>query len=501
MQAQAPSRQEPGSAVEAALLCIPQSPSVSRVRRSASGASVLSPSPRSKPPRLQLVLDIDHTLLHAAHVPGGAEAVPIDGVHSFLLDNPRARRQDRYQVRTRHGLHSFLHEVQKFADVHIYTMAAKSYTRKVLNAIDPEVRLIRGRVLCREDNQPDNFSKSLSHLQPADAEPAELDEFKAAYLVVDDRDEVWDNVSRPHVLQVPAFRAFDSDSQQAHIPPRVHDSSAAAWEADGGGGGGSSSASSSSSSGSGSSASGGFAMPDPTLMDVLRVLRRVHLDWSSGGEESADRALDAQRKGVLDKVHLVFAGGLLETPDHPERCAFWRLAESLGAQCHRKWDATFITHVVAGEKRSGSVERAVKEGVHAVSKEWLLHAAQRWCKQREELYPAPGVLPDPSRLPPVPSLPSVEQRIKAALMAVKLIPVVGQNGEQRDFRLRVATRYFVGPALWPRVNALFDRFQALESNPNETSNEERDRVLKELTRLVGDDALGRIVSATEPPTT
>jgi hypothetical protein len=112
------------------------------------------------------------------------------------------------------------------------------------------------------------------------------------------------------------------------------------------------------------------------------------------------------------------------------------------------------------------------------------------------------VLPDPSRLPPVPSLPSVEQRIKAALMAVKLIPVVGQNGEQRDFRLRVATRYFVGPALWPRVNALFDRFQALdESNPNETSNEERDRVLKELTRLVGDDALGRIVSATEPPTT
>ena len=108
------------------------------------------------------------------------------------------------------------------------------------------------------------------------------------------------------------------------------------------------------------------------------------------------------------------------------------------------------------------------------------------------------MLPDPSRLPPVPSLPSVEQRIKAALEAVKLIPVVGQNGENCDFRLRVATRYFVGPALWPRVNALFDRFQALQSNPNETSNEE---VLKELTGLVGDEALGRIVFAAQPPTT
>jgi len=110
------------------------------------------------------------------------------------------------------------------------------------------------------------------------------------------------------------------------------------------------------------------------------------------GRRGISRALRCELP--RSQVHLVFAGGLLETPDHPERCAFWRLAESLGArccrrrdaalvatrprhvramstagaQCHRKWDATFITHVVAGEKRSGSVERAVKEGVHAVSK-------------------------------------------------------------------------------------------------------------------------------------
>ena len=37
-----------------------------------------------------------------------------------------------------------------------------AFARQVLNAIDPEVRLIQGRVLCREDNQPDNFSKRVS---------------------------------------------------------------------------------------------------------------------------------------------------------------------------------------------------------------------------------------------------------------------------------------------------------------------------------------------------
>ena len=68
------------------------------------------------------------------------------------------------------------------------------------------------------------------------------------------------------------------------------------------------------------------------------------------------------------------------------RCAFWRLAESLGArccrrrdaalvatrprhvramstagaQCHRKWDATFITHVVAGEMRAEALQPSVE---------------------------------------------------------------------------------------------------------------------------------------------
>lgn len=134
---------------------------------SGMGSPLLSSgaSPRAEALRLQLVLDIDQTLLHAAEAPTGSEAQPPDGVHSFLLPKVNGAGTSRYHVRTRHGLHSFLRELKEFADVHIYTMASKSYTREVLNAIDPEIKLVAGRVFCREDGQPDSFLKSLTHLQ------------------------------------------------------------------------------------------------------------------------------------------------------------------------------------------------------------------------------------------------------------------------------------------------------------------------------------------------
>jgi len=82
-----------------------------------------------------------------------------------MLAKPRNGGTARYHVRTRHGLHSFLRELQEFADVHIYTMAWRSYTREVLNSIDPDAKLVAGRVFCREDGQTDTFLKSLTHLQ------------------------------------------------------------------------------------------------------------------------------------------------------------------------------------------------------------------------------------------------------------------------------------------------------------------------------------------------
>mmetsp|Transcript_4871 Transcript_4871/g.16041 ORF Transcript_4871/g.16041 Transcript_4871/m.16041 type:complete len:172 (+) Transcript_4871:335-850(+) len=133
-------------------------------------------------------------------------------------------------------------------------------------------------------------------------------------------------------------------------------------------------------------------IPDPTLMDVLRVLKRVHLEWVNGGSDSCAEALQGIRGSLLEGVHAVFSGGLIKPPDgrvkgpHNE---LWRLAEGCGAVCHLQWRSDEpITHVVS-RMQSNTFHKAIQRGVHAVNEEWLKQSAARWRRQAEEAYPVP----------------------------------------------------------------------------------------------------------------
>eukprot|EP00962_Isochrysis_galbana_P009703 scaffold2703_cov129-Isochrysis_galbana.AAC.8 len=61
-------------------------------------------------------------------------------------------------------------------------------------------------------------------------------------------------------------------------------------------------------------------IPDPTLMDVLRVLKRVHLEWVNGGSDSCAEALQVNNKRTLSDSqvdhraleHRVYGGGVWE---------------------------------------------------------------------------------------------------------------------------------------------------------------------------------------------
>jgi len=143
----------------------PRTPGGSGVSRLGTPTSPFAGLPPAQTPRLQLVLDIDNTMLCAAEAPAASEARPPENVFSFTLCKHSSGATSRYNVRLRDGLHAFLRALQDFADVHIYTMGAKSYIREVLNAIDPDIELIKGRVLCREDGMTETFIKSLTHLQ------------------------------------------------------------------------------------------------------------------------------------------------------------------------------------------------------------------------------------------------------------------------------------------------------------------------------------------------
>ena len=120
-----------------------------------------------------------------------------------------------------------------------------------------------------------------------------------------------------------------------------------------------------------------------------QVIKAVHADLRSGSARSVRESLHTRRRAVLKGVVVVFSGGLLSDAQYMQCCAFWRLAEALGASCEVWIDVACVTHVVSQQADTGSVRKALGHAsrqIHAVKPTWLLDCATRWCRQSEALY-------------------------------------------------------------------------------------------------------------------
>lgn len=150
--------------------------------------------------KLSLVLDLDHTLVHATDDPRAAAIlehsppnVDIDSIAAFSLrttsasTNPKLPRQPpcKMHVKLRPHLKQFLTTVSAHFELHIYTMGSRPYADQVARLIDPDKSLFRGRITSREDFDEGRCNqKSISRLFPCD---------DSMVLIVDDREDVWIN--------------------------------------------------------------------------------------------------------------------------------------------------------------------------------------------------------------------------------------------------------------------------------------------------------------------
>ena len=162
---------------------------------------------------LHVVLDLDHTLVNA-HGPLTSSKPEQNGrhLHSFVLVKPNEQFSKRYLLGLRDGLRElckeFLQELARLATVHIYTHGQKSYGAQVLKIIDPTETLITGRIRCMEDG---NFSSAqLKKLEDIfDDTPRGGQDATATWpralmedaLVLDDRKDMWDAMSREQLIQ------------------------------------------------------------------------------------------------------------------------------------------------------------------------------------------------------------------------------------------------------------------------------------------------------------
>jgi RNA polymerase II subunit A C-terminal domain phosphatase len=153
--------------------------------------------------KLSLVLDLDHTLLHAVRVEdltseiakagtlSSHAMVPsvhsqrthrrgtlVDDIHYFFIPG----LPSQHVVKLRPGLTAFLEELSATYDLFIYTHGTRTYAEEIAKIIDPNGTFFQHRIVARTDT-PDMLHKSLKLLFPS------CDD--SMILVLDDRIDVW----------------------------------------------------------------------------------------------------------------------------------------------------------------------------------------------------------------------------------------------------------------------------------------------------------------------
>lgn len=151
--------------------------------------------------KLILVVDLDQTVIHATvdptvgewqHDPKNPNYRFVSDVRSFFLEEDPATPPNFtvprpghskcwYYVKLRPGLKNFLKHVSSLYELHIYTMATRSYALAISNIIDPTGEYFGDRILSRDESGLLTH-KNLKRLFPVD---------QSMVAIIDDRGDVW----------------------------------------------------------------------------------------------------------------------------------------------------------------------------------------------------------------------------------------------------------------------------------------------------------------------
>ncbi|PWN47963.1 hypothetical protein IE53DRAFT_320270 [Violaceomyces palustris] len=174
--------------------------------------------------KLALIVDLDQTIIHATVDPTVGEWMKdennpnnqaLKDVGKFRLgmdgkainDSPETENQDGggaaidqrgcwYYIKPRPGLQSFLKDLSRKYELHVYTMGTRSYADCVCKLVDPDGSLFATRILSRDENGSLD-EKSLSRLFPVDT---------SMVVIIDDRADVWR--WSPNLVKVKPFDFF-----------------------------------------------------------------------------------------------------------------------------------------------------------------------------------------------------------------------------------------------------------------------------------------------------
>jgi RNA polymerase II subunit A-like phosphatase len=309
--------------------------------------------------KLSLVLDLDHTLVHAATNPAMQLPSPLPpDVHVFTLPGSSMN----YYIKCRPRLAEFLEGLKSKFEVHLYTMGTRAYATKVASLIDPTSAVFNHRILSRDDCKDMNF-KNLKRLFPFD---------DSMVLIVDDRDDVWNRSQ--NLIKVDPYLYFlgcaevngpagsnmtAAAANTQHSPPKP----ATVNEKD---------------------------KEDTALVQVHDVLNEVHRIFYKhvhARSETIDvkTILRDIKQNVLKGVCILFSG-VFPIQVKPQATEIWALAEMFGAKCEVETSSK-ITHLIAQRAGTDKTRWAQKAGIFIVSPPWLYTSIRKWKRAEEYQFP------------------------------------------------------------------------------------------------------------------
>ena len=377
--------------------------------------------------KLALVLDLDHTLLHATQDArvrefGWDAACPdVRTIYLSLETKHRgaaaaaARKKppSPHYVKLRPGVEKMLRDLHERYQLYIYTHGTRQYAEAVARVIDPTRAYFQGRIISRTDNPDGMHYKLLSQLFPCDDTMA---------LILDDRTDVWPS-DLNNLIKVKPYYFFHqmaevnnaagasiTTGQAAALAPAAAASPAAPAPPPPPPPSSSSSLSSSSSIAPSSPAAtpvmpASTARPvpdenDDEMVHVGRVLREIHTSFY-GTDSNAILDADAQlqghgpdvkqilrriRRGVFKDVHVVFSAMIPRVLNRkPEDHPTWKQTEVFGA-CVSNQVKRGVTHVVARNPGTDKTMQAMDLGVWVVSPKWLERSISTWRRLPESEY-------------------------------------------------------------------------------------------------------------------
>uniref|UniRef100_K3WRP9 RNA polymerase II subunit A C-terminal domain phosphatase n=1 Tax=Globisporangium ultimum (strain ATCC 200006 / CBS 805.95 / DAOM BR144) TaxID=431595 RepID=K3WRP9_GLOUD len=385
--------------------------------------------------KLSLVLDLDHTLLHAVRAADVVGEVPkTEDTHFFFI--PGMHNQ-QHVVKLRPGLSTFLRELSVLYDLFIYTHGTRLYAEQIASIIDPKGTFFQHRIVARTDT-PEMGHKSLKLLFPSSDDKM--------ILVLDDRIDVWKE-NEGNVFLIEPYHYFKCTAEINN----------AAGKGIGGG------------DDLGSSPDG-----DTHLIHTSSVLKQVHSKFyedhedgkgvtveeqMAGNGRDVKEILGQQKRSVLKDCNIVFSG-VFPIGGHrgPESHYLWRLAVDLGATPSMSMNGFPITHLVIHPGRLGTqkhVQAKAMPGVFVVTPEWIFKCARIWerapekdfladewkakqeqaAKATQEAAEAERLAAEASKVPPVSTEPKVGVESNEAKSEPEQIQASGDDDDAQKDRV------------------------------------------------------------------